>query len=65
MYEYGYTMTSDGESRETVLGTCTDNEMPMRRREAEYATQHEATQPGLRGQMCANPAQHWVRPASK
>lgn len=62
MYEYGYTMTIGSESREVVLGTCTEAEVEAKRREtdAANAAERRPKRPTIGG--AGTPATYWVRP---
>jgi len=61
-YEFGYTIHSNGETQETILGVCPENEKDKKQREINITNQNEQT-PDIRGSISETPAHWWLRPS--
>ncbi|MBK6616352.1 hypothetical protein [Ottowia sp.] len=64
-YEYGYTVSVEGESKDFVLGTCGEDVVAAKRRDAEQANRIEATQPNIKGLKRSSNSIYWVREAKQ
>ena len=67
LYEFGYTITSKGESRDNVLRVITEEQQEEYAAVAKEATYREVHMPNERGVYPRNPTPTvwWVRPVSQ